>query len=445
MADAKSAAPAVGSATNQAVGENLAQALLQVNKLLYKTPPSLSVATTRRMISAYPQQRTYGNGETFVMSFPTGSQFIDFKNSYLKLRVSFAGATPVGSWGSGSVANLITEVRVKSRSGTNLCRLQGFNAYTAMAQRWQHSNGDFESVMQAQGYGNRQLSATGSVGVADASIVLRTGADFVLPLDTIPCFDPLGGVLIPPQMLDGAIIEMDLETPAAAFMSSTSSVTSYTISSLELRLCAFTLGDAFQRKISQISASQGLSISFYEKYRTLVSSDQASFQYDVKKSASQAVAVYMLPRPTASLTAGSADTMASEPLECKYLQVNVGPVYFPNAPLQITSVPDFTNASEMYRYTIQAWKTGRDKDVGVPFQQYVAADANGFYALMGTQAVSFVRSSVSNASGIMINSSRSAIIDIQFQTGTGAGRRIDTWLCYVRNVKVYLSNQVVSD
>ena len=241
-----------GGARSDLVGENLAQALLQVNKLLYKTPPSLSVATTRRLVSGYPQQRSYSNGETLVFSFPTGSQFVDMANSFLRIKLNTTAASK-GGLGRGSIANVFSEVRVKSRSGTEISRLQGFNVFTHAKDRWTCSEDDFKSYKSAQGYGNLQLQTAGtSVPAQDnAGVVLSAtaGVDYILPLCSIPCFDPLGGCLLPPQLLDGMILEMDIEAPATAIHGTATLPASLTLSKLEFRLCAFTLGDAERKRV----------------------------------------------------------------------------------------------------------------------------------------------------------------------------------------------------
>ena len=458
----ESKSAAVGAAQNSQVGENLAQALLQVNKLLYKTPPSLSIATTRRLVSAYPQQRVYDSSTTMVFSFPTGSQYIDMSNSFLKFHVQTSTALSEATFGKGSAANIIREVRVKSRSGTEISRLQGFNAYTAMADRWQCTKDDFATTKQAQGYGNCQLSATGLVNATPVGngALLATGADYVLPLSLIPCFNPIGGVLMPPQLMDGCIIEIDLEDAKLAMLCTAGKIpSSYTVTVPEFRLCAFTLGDAFQRKIAQIAAKEGLSISFIEKYRTLVTSSNTAFQYDVKKAASQAVGVYILPRLSSVLASGDAaavlDGFQSDVQHCNFMQANIGPVYYPNSPLSISSnsgVPTTWNSTELYKYVQQAWKPigPGGRATGVPLSAFVAAQSTATGAagvadaLMGSLGFSFVRSTVSGTSGIMINSSRSCVLDVRFDND-GVSRRLDTWLAYVRNVKIFLSNQVVSD
>ena len=206
----------VGASKNQAVGEQLAGALLQVNKLLYKNPPSLSVATTRRMVSTYPQQRIYGSNETMVISFPTGSQYVDMANSYLTfdLRINFDDDKKAGVFanlGSGSCANLFSEVRVRSRSGVEISRLQGFDVWNYVQDRWTCDYQSFKNgEKRAQGYGNCPLTATGDPmtaypappTVTQSSVLTANsgngtgqgiGVRFCLPLNTIPCFKPIGG------------------------------------------------------------------------------------------------------------------------------------------------------------------------------------------------------------------------------------------------------------
>lgn len=468
------------SPVNQAVdsgnggkSSELTSALLQVNKLLYKIPPSLSIASQRRYVDVYPQQRSYQNGETIVATFSSGTQFVDMKRSYLILDVKASGGTgsTICDFGTGSVANIFEEIRVKSRSGVELTRLQGANVLIYHMQRWMCSKETINSTLQAQGYTDAITGSTDGTG----TVLGSTGARFIFPMYLIPCFS--GDRLIPPQLLEGAIIEIVLAQPNTAFFTVATSTadmsspviytytapptapSSYTVSGLQFRLDAYDIADAFDRRIGQMAASQGLNLTYCEYYRNLIQQASTEFNYDVKKSASQALAIYVIPRLSNNYSEIFYDGMVTEKLACNYFQVNVGSTWYPNSPLSITGgPPTLQNISDLYYYTTAAWrKTNPELNPpSIDMSHFIgtAQPATGLDEKLGAvgigsgvPATSFVKSQVSQVAGIMTNNSRACVVEIKFSQAPqdGVSRRLDNYLKHLRHCRVFLSNVVVSD
>ena len=168
---------------NKAASAGVMSNLMQLNKLTYRVPPSLSVAKERRYVENFAQQRTYGDSQTIVFNCNTGSQFLDGKRSYMAFKLKLPDAT-TGDLGHGSAANIFRSIRVKARSGVEICRLEGANLWTSVHQRWNCPRNAFETSLESQGYGADITGATDGTGTD-----LSNGANFVIPLHIIPCFN----------------------------------------------------------------------------------------------------------------------------------------------------------------------------------------------------------------------------------------------------------------
>ena len=425
---------------NKIAGESVMSNLMQLNKLTYRVPPSLSVAKERKYVSNYPQQRTYSDGQTIVFNVNTGSQFLDGKRSYLSFDVKTPAAT-TADFGKGSAVNLFDSIRVKSRSGVEICRLEGANLWTSVYQRWNCSRNAFGSVLQAQGYG--------SAGVAGndegKGTQLAVGVKVCVPLHIIPCFNQ--DRLLPSQLCDGMIIEISLNPVGAALFSTAGTApTSYEVQNLLIRWDAYDLADAFDRKIAEMAARDGLNLVHKEYHRTLSSAASTDFQFDVKKSCSKALGIYVIPRLTTAINDIKQDSSQCEVNKIIRYQWQLGSTYYPNAPMTNASSaapPTKQTSAEAYYYTLAAWhRTACDREQDVDLGNF-ANEATTGEALMGIAGTSFVKSQVSDLAGCMVNSARALVNDITFQDSSS--RRLDAYLCHARLVKCYLENVIVSD
>lgn len=430
---------------NESASDNVMGNLMALNKLTYRTPPSLSVAKDRKYVSNFPQSRSYANGQTIVFNVNTGSQFLHGKSSYLSFEVKTPALT-IGDWGTGSAANLFDSIRVKSRNGVEISRLEGANLWTHVHQRYTCPRESFATLLQCQGYG----AGPSILGTDDGSgTQLALGAQFTVPLSVIPCFNQ--DRLLPPQLMDGAIIEIDLNPPQTAIYTETASVASapasYEVSKLQIRWNAFDLADAFDRKIAEIAARDGLSLVHKEYHRTLISQNTEDYQYDVKKACSKALGVYICPRLAADIVKADADSNQCMDQEFIRYQFQLGSSYHPNSPItnSVSGVaPSKATSSEAYYYTLSSWGMVSDcqHNQDVALRNFVNEGGQG-NAKMGIASTSFLKSSVSDMAGQMVNSARALVVDAT--TYDAKARRLDTYLCYARLVKCYVENATVAD
>lgn len=102
--------------------------LLEVNRLDYRLPPSLSIATSRAMKVYRAHQSSYPTGQQLQFTLSSGSTYVDFLNSFLKFQVKMPDTNltavnpkfaPHCGW-----AQLIEQVRIVHSSGVEIDRMK---------------------------------------------------------------------------------------------------------------------------------------------------------------------------------------------------------------------------------------------------------------------------------------------------------------------------------
>jgi hypothetical protein len=406
-----------------------ADALLGANGMSYAMPPALSVATSRRGITNFPQVTTSSNGSQIIYSLNTGDGFIHGPSSYMKLSVTLTK----GGAGAGSdevhldnIGALFDTVTVSTRSGVEICRVQEFGLYCSKyirskygASKFNRTAAPLRSDSKVQG---------GAVGAG-----LTATFNAVLPLALIPCFAE--DVLLPPQLMEGLRIRFDIASVATAFRVDGLAVDSFTITS-DLMLDSTILSDAFVRRIGEIAAKDGLVLIHKEPFHTIVNTSQASLNFDVKKSASMAVEFQVIPRDGAVASAAN-NTQQSLPYPFTSMQVQVGSVFYPNQPLLQSGAPTDLGSAETYYYVQNQLR--KDFDNHFRFEEFYQVDDNKCSAMF----VQGLRDSSDPMSGIVLNNSRALLCNATFHST--AVRRVDAYLVHLRLVRVFQNNSVVRD
>jgi hypothetical protein len=437
--------------TNVEPTSTLTDSLLAVNQLSYQMPPSLGIASSARHRMEFAQMNSYsvgsnGGASTVVFDLQSGSSFIDPAVSYFVFNVSHTSAGVAMGFGSGSVANLIQTVTVRSRTGREVCRVENFNLLVKYVDLIQNSQDRLLTVMASQGYS--------PIGTVYGSSVPNTGKIFILPMNTIPCFAPINGKLLPPQLMEGLRVEFRLESSNIAFTPSTvAGVTpanfSYTITRPYSHYMCYDLADAFQRQIAMVAAKSGLRLLHNEYFHTITSANTQQINYDIKKAASKALSCLVIPRVVTATTSADADCFASIQNQIISYQGQIGSQYYPNAPLQIQDVTEDGNY-ESYYYSLYAASALSNRIPSITPQQWTGA-GNG--TLVGARTVynnNFVMfnlntSNVSNLVGMTLNNSRAFLVNLTTAVAIPAGIRFDSYLQHLRAVTVFSSNVTVLD
>jgi hypothetical protein len=414
---------------NAVASESLSNSLLQVNKMLYKMPPSLGITARRHHVIDFSQQNSYSAGQTVVFDIQTGSYFIDPKNSYLRLDVATIGGDAT-AFNSGGITNIIKRVVIRTKSGKEWCRAEEFNLYIRNALRYGASNNYLNKVGKSYGFDE---------GVA----VTAGGSRYTIPLWLIPCFNQ--DKLLPPQIMEGLRIELTLAGVGEAFESG-DALTGYVVSNAEIHSDAFDIADQFKRKVAEMSARQGLILVHKEYFHSNVGTitTTSTYNYDIKKACSKACRNFNVLRPNADISTLNADSMNAEDYNVVRYQAHIGQDYMPNQPITIDDPlgPQENNVNEAYYDTQFVW----DKVNQTWYCNTVTPEE--FLGLTGTKKLGMVafnlnKSHVTDLDGYVLNNSRALVVDIKCDNDRA--RKVDTFLQHLRVAKVYTANAEIRD
>jgi hypothetical protein len=423
---------------NAMMGGKLSESLLQVNQLSYRLPPQLSIASKVTHVIDYAQQSSYSSGETVLFDCQTGTQFIDPKESYLLLKIDPNKVG--GSFGSGSVLNIFERIVVRTKTGKELSRVESANLLNRVMDRYNKPQTWLDTLGKNQGY------STYVSGTQYADEIPDAGKYYTIPIQSIlPCMNPVGAKLVPPNLMSGLRIELTLARPQDAMVAVNTTVGltayDYDVVKPEIHWKTYTLADQFARKIQEMSNS-GLSYLYKEYFHTIISTAQQQINFDVKKACSKCLKAVVLTRNTADVnnTDWKADKMASAEFKYTRYQSHISSDYMPNQPLQLDSV-SINDISQSYYYNLYALdKLDSWNPPSVTPAQYKGSA--GVYPC-GVVSFNFNKSNVSDLQGYTISNSRSLLVDMTQDAGNDV--RLDVYLCFLRLAKVMQSNCLVLD
>jgi len=397
--------------------------LLNVNGLGYAMPPALSVATQRRMVRQFPQVTTSANGGQIIYSLQTGDQLIYGPGSYMRIRLSMTGGSSAADRHIDTIGALFSRVTVSTRSGQELCRVENFGLYVAKHERYHTTNAKWVRLSDPCCV-NTDLDFAGDHIVA------------TMPLSWIPCFN--NETLLPSQLMEGLRIQFDLNTPAVVFRHEAlgTPVTAFTVTS-NLHMDCTTLADQFQRRISEVSASDGLVLLHKEPFHTIVNTTGTGLNFDVKKSCSKAVSFMVVPRDSARISDPQLNSQNSESYPFTSMQCQVGSTFYPNSPLLQGGAPAKPISREVYYYVQE--QCSHDFDNAIVY--------NKFYTTTGNENVAIFCQKLTDSSdvmsGLVLNNSRALICNATFHSAVD--RRIDAYLIHLRLVRVFSNNTTIRD
>ena len=424
---------------NAMASESLSNSLLQVNKMLYKMPPSLGITARRHHVIDFSQQNAYTNGQTVVFDLQTGSYFIDGKNSYLRLDIVPDNDC---SFASGGATNVINRVVVRTKSGKEWCRCEEFNLYARNYLRYSCNENYLNRTGLSYGY-----TGTGSGATVNVRANNGNGTRFTIPLWLIPCFNQ--DKLLPPQIMEGLRIELTLASVGEALKTTTDAPTEYIIKNAEIHSDAFDIADQFKRKVAEMSARQGLILVHKEYFHSNVGSREnvSSYNFDIKKACSKACRNFTTLRPNGNISAVASDSMNAEKYSVVRYQSHVGQDYMPNQPISVPATDGgavgLNDINEAYYDTQFVW----DKVNQCWYPNTVKPDeflgSDNTVAMCGMVAFNLNKSHVTDLDGYVLNNSRALVIDIQ--CSGDSNRKLDSFLQHLRVAKVYTANAEIRD
>jgi len=415
---------------------------LLINNLIYEMPKALSLATGRTHVKQYPQRNTYNvdRNTTMVFDWNTGNSYIDAKNSYLTFKMRAINPNvqiplaPV--FGTGSALNLFREVRIRSRSGVELSRLENCNVYNknrldyTMTPAWK--------------------SSIGRSFFYDVNIYPFTADNIKIPTVTIPLceidsfFRPLKGQLIPAQLASGLRIELSMESLQKAFVDPLGWLTPATVELFDISMVLDTvnLSDETSKLLNLESSQSGLEYCYPRVYNfsNVYQAGTSNFSLQITKSVSQAVHVHACIQNSDAVNSPTADSLASESWKITSYQWRLGSQYYPHQALIMSTGNGESDSYEAYMLTMSSYNK-----ISTPFKES-RVEADDYYNNKGVISTSLERNQSLQISGSPINNSRILELLVE-RDGSSDGNskvEVNSFLEYVSVCKAYIDNVAVA-
>lgn len=464
---------------------------LLVNNLSYHQPEALSLAVSRTYSRQYFQRANYLPGETAVIDFNAGTDFVDPGNSYITFVVSLSqtGGTDTGtnigfSFGVGSAMNLIRQVTIRSRSGTELDRVELANLWSLYNTVYTESDAYLSRQGLSEGFAaSRVADFKNSLQMRTTAITTAgssgaNGYRFVLPLKRLaPFFNPIKkGQKVPPQLMSGLHMEIIWEAPGQAIVlggTNVTNVTAYTyaISQLAIMCDSVCMTDDVQKTINDQSAMDGLEYSYPRVFtsQTALGSGATTLNAQVRKAVSQANIAWTICLNAASQNHSTAaasqglDPFAAMPWDITAFQYRLGALYYPMQAIQdpnqygsgtgaLSVVPSGIESYAQALETMDKFKHPHTES-SVSLSDFVGRQAGsnspGGYGVM---AVSLEKDTSLNFSGLPVNNSR--VLEVLNTTFPAGSQNVDagspvtrlfvTFLEYSAVARSYVDNTAVS-
>lgn len=402
---------------NQEITDVDLDQLLVANNLRYRIPPSLSLFNQKNNVRYDAQNVSYAQNSTMNISLSNSDIFVDGHESYLHFDLTVTGTTP--TFGKGSAANLIKNVKFIHSSGVELTHAREVNLYNYVVDQLKSTSEWDSSYSVVKGYG-----ASG----------LGTKQPFAIKLSEIcPVFN--SKKLIPPFLLSGARLEITLESNATAFVCSGSNAV-MAVSDPYVLLSAHILSDASFNAIEKLSAAGAVEVTWTDWEHLQSSPSSSAVNMELTKSLGRVSSVYVVPRKTASVTSATADSIAPDVRDpsvqgIKDYFFRLNSLYMPAR----TATGNY-NYAEQYLATISGIKNTRYAITDY-YDDAAGAGAKGQIVRQDLQRNNYL----GITSGLPVNASSSLRFNATLEASSGL--RLDMFANHMVIVTPYLYDRVV--
>ena len=409
---------------------------LITNNLVYTVPSASTLALKRNDTKNYFDQRNYTAGQTIRATFQTGSKFVDVLNSQLCFKVvasNVAGSTI--SWGQGSALNLIKNVRVYAKNGTELVNIQNHNVSQMIEDKAGKPKKWFDTVGSLMGYdctinGYGTQPANGRF----ADMINGLSNEVQIPLSSVaPIFNPSAKQLMPSMLAAALILEIDLATAEEAIVRVGGATnTTLEIKDIYLNLHCVTLSDNAMGSMIDNASKNLLEYSYIDTYtsRLTQSAQNQVVSTAINKAVSFADHIVAVEVPQANRSSQTADEFSLAYDNVNY-QYNLGSIQLPSQ--------TFVNGDRLgYK---QLLKT---------YNEYVEGQAGSalgfinFSAYVGAKTCSFSKDQFLALSQLAINSSRTLRYEQKYVTAPSTARTIFVFLHFLKVLQVSLTDTTVN-
>lgn len=464
-------------------------ALLQINNLDFRIPPSLSVAVSRAHAKYEMSDQKVGNGKQIQFVMPTGSHYVDFKNSYIKFKLSTTligesktntltfnsehladQGDPDASFGNPGALAMFSEMRYTHSSGTVIDEVSNFLSSKMHQQCAYQTSSDWQrSVGSMFGMGNTSVRGESVLGAfasqkqivdyhnfnsiydpadapdgggAAAKWIFTSGGaekEFIIPLSVFS--DVFNQEKLAPSFLvAGSRLTLKLDTPTRAFVSSDDDIkcTSYEVTDCAVYLEQYQLTDAIAKTLSAISASSGLEYPFEAWEHNSLVTAMTNSTIQVTRALSRANNVMLHTRiknHVDKATKSSIIAAKLKPDTTVSYQVQLGGQYMPTQ-----QVEGALEGFQQSLITERKYHSLQQTDLNF-YQNYCLGGA-------GVQRISLESSSTLQQSGAALSAQRVLLFNIRRDWGdiVAPGDREFVhvlWVSYVRLATIFLDSIIV--
>jgi hypothetical protein len=400
--------------------------LMAKNGLFYKMPQTLSTTVNRTFRREYAQRSSYSEGNTVVFDWNTGTAYVDPANAMLTFSVAISTTGPDAaeafSFGSGAGAcSLIEEIRIISKNGTEIDRIQNANILAKVLTDWTYDQ---------EGQRYLQMALKDQAFAAPATAAERV----VIPLRLISGFfrPSVRDMLIPAGLASGLRIEITLATAARALeqTAGAGTVPTYTVTDPEMLMMLHDLNDPTQAVLVDESTKNGLEYTFPSYFATTVNTAATSVNEQVKKAVSNATRAFATAFDVSG--GGSVETVTNDGFatiastQLTNFQYRVGSSYYPQNPID--------NDVESWYVTSSCFN--KTADTNHPASLSLADFNTGNKFLMG---VPLETHSKLNLSGLGINNSSVLELRLNLLNAGGLTRQLVVFMEYTSVARTYVN------
>lgn len=384
--------------------------VLQTNGLRYVMPKPLSTSLVRTFKKQYSQRQTYGPAETIVFDLNVSGQ-VDPEVSYLTFKLSSDQAF---AFADGSVGNIIREIRIQSKNGVELDRIQNFNAWNYIRINTME-DGD-------------ELAFKGLLTGHQIANFVASGAQFVLPCSHLSgLFRPhVKGQKIPSHMLSGARIEITLENINRALIGNGN--TTYTVEKPTFNLMEHTLNDNTLKVLTEESANNGLEYVYDRVFTSIETTNNNTLHTQIKKAVSQATCVVTTVHLASAQSQQNADSFATTApaggVFEKY-QYRIASNYFPQLAVDNLAEAYMVSQSAFNPERVKGWNSNNGVANYNTDQFHVSVPLKSDHEI--------------SSSGLAINNS--ATLALEYESSDAQNKIYYTFLVYTALARCFL-NQV---
>ncbi len=398
--------------------------IMASNGLLYKMPQELSTTMDRTFVKEFAQAQLYAQGTTVTWDLNTGASYPDPDNAMLSFILAVTANTGPDAadrytFGSSLATNLISEIRLISKNGVELDRIQNANVLSKVMVDYMYSD-EGQGMLEMAGK-NIAPTAMGGLGVR-----------YVIPMNLISGFfrPEVKGMKIPSGLASGLRIEMTLEAPNRALVQTAGTGTdiSYTVSTPVIYMMTHKLNDPTSAVLMQNSAQTGLEYTFPSYFNSPQSTTSLAVVEQVGKAVAKATSVFTSIYDSATKIDITADSFRSIiSAELADYQYRVGNNYYPQQVVK--------DNVESWYIAESAFNKTRDWRTTPSFIRKADYDAGGKFLV----ASSLETDGNLNLSGVPLNNSNTLELRMTVTNAVTADKTFHTFLRYTTVARTFVN------